>query len=102
MRLIDVERLYCSDCEYRDNCENVTCDVKGMPTIDAVPVVRCKDCKHYRDSIGWCDEHSYFRDSDGDPCGPDESPDWRMFSRDDFCSDGVRRAVDGEAGKAAL
>lgn len=101
MRLIDAvalkERLKRSS-RYFD----LKFDIDEAPTIDAVPVVRCKDCKHYRDSIGWCDEHSYFRDSDGDPCGPDESPDWRMFSRDDFCSDGVRRAVDGEAGKAAL
>lgn len=27
------------------------CDqIKMMPTIDAVPVVRCKDCTYYRDS----------------------------------------------------
>ena len=23
-------------------------DIKNTPTVDAVPVVRCKDCKHYR------------------------------------------------------
>ena len=23
-------------------------DIKNAPTVDAVPVVRCKDCKHYR------------------------------------------------------
>ena len=27
--------------------------LRGLPTIDAVPVVRCKDCKHrYRDCVG--------------------------------------------------
>lgn len=26
--------------------------VKSQPTIDAVPVVRCKDCKHYNSD--WC------------------------------------------------
>lgn len=24
--------------------------IKAMPTEDVVPVVRCKDCKHYKDS----------------------------------------------------
>lgn len=24
--------------------------IKSMPTEDVVPVVRCKDCKHYKDS----------------------------------------------------
>lgn len=23
-------------------------DIKNAPTVDAVPIVRCKDCKHYR------------------------------------------------------
>ena len=52
MRLIDVEQVYCSDCDLKGKCEALieqkmlVCDVKSMPTIDAVPVVRCKDCKH--------------------------------------------------------
>lgn len=91
MRLIDVERLYCSDCEYRDNCENVTCDVKGMPTIDAVPVVRCRECKHYHADTGWCNQLSYFQNSDGEPCSPAESMEWKMFMEDDFCSYGQRK-----------
>lgn len=50
MKLVDIEQVYCSDCEGKDVCEKVTCDVKKMPTIDAVPVVRCKDCKYARKS----------------------------------------------------
>lgn len=46
MRLVDIEQVYCSDCEEKGVCEKVTCDVKKMPTIEAVPVVRCKDCKY--------------------------------------------------------
>ena len=34
MRLIDVEEVFCSDCEEKDQCENVICDVKSMPTIN--------------------------------------------------------------------
>lgn len=26
----------------------LTSDIKNAPTVDAVPVVRCKDCKYYR------------------------------------------------------
>lgn len=29
--------------------------IEQAPTIDAVPVVRCKDCKHH-DVFGWCAE----------------------------------------------
>lgn len=34
MRLIDADEVFCSDCEWKDQCENVVCDVKTMPTID--------------------------------------------------------------------
>ena len=30
--------------------------VKSMPTVDAEPVTRCKDCKYYRWEIDMCDE----------------------------------------------
>jgi len=41
----DVERIC---CYYGDNCriEDVQEWLDDQPTIDAVPVVRCKDCKH--------------------------------------------------------
>ena len=34
--------------------------IENCPTIDAVPVVRCKDCKHYNTigcskGFGWCE-----------------------------------------------
>lgn len=55
--------------------------VSQSPTIDAVPVVRCNDCKHgtYHD---WsypirCKQHG------------------RWFKEDDYCSEGVRRDDDG-------
>lgn len=64
------------------------------PTIDAVQVVRCKDCKHYyhygRTSVlvdgtnkkaGWCNRRVRY----------DE--EHRMLS-DDFCSYGERRCED--------
>ena len=36
MKLVDVEQIYCSDCEHKGHCENVTCDIKTMPTVDPV------------------------------------------------------------------
>ena len=66
-----------------------------MPTIDAVPVVRCKECKHWHEELGWCDRHSNFVDSDGAFCHPWESTEWTMFDADYFCKDGERRAENG-------
>lgn len=50
------------------------------PTVDAVEVVRCKDCKHWNEGIHWCDQHSHFDDDE-----------WNMFSPVDFCSYGERK-----------
>lgn len=56
--------------------------VKSVPAVDAVPVVRCKDCKFY--------QNHGLRDVvfDKDAChwNADEQPD-----PDDFCSCGERR-----------
>ena len=54
--------------------------IKKAPTIDAVEVVRCKDCVHYGKSpfrhptIGWCII-----------AGSHKKPDW-------YCGDGERRS----------
>ena len=58
MRLIDVDRL--SEAIY-DNVpapyedaswakEDCLAEIEAAPTIDAVPVVRCRECKH----LGFC------------------------------------------------
>lgn len=57
-------------------------------------LVFCKDCKKYHAEIGWCDEHSYFVDSEGMACSPAESPNWKMFPPDYFCKDGERKNDD--------
>jgi hypothetical protein len=73
MRLIDADALknaliectpYAIDPVYRNTNSNIDMftimDVLDeLPTIDAIPVVRCKDCKHYdtigcSKGIGWC------------------------------------------------
>lgn len=64
--------------------------IDAQPTVEAVPVVRCKECKKWHKDIGWCDKHSHFIDSDGSFYHPWESNDWKMFNENDFCSDGER------------
>lgn len=54
-------------------------DVWDAPTVDAVEVVRCKDCKHYREDSFWCDMNSRDRN------------EWFNWYPDDFCSYGERR-----------
>lgn len=49
-----------------------TSAIENAPTIDAVPVVRCKDCEHYWDGT-WCVINEAY------------------FEEDDFCSYGERK-----------
>ena len=60
--------------------------VELAPTIDAVPVVRCQDCKHYE--RGRCEGNH-------DICTEEEY--WFYVKPDDFCSRGERRAEHGKA-----
>jgi hypothetical protein len=51
--------------------------IDSVPAVDAVEVVRCKDCKHgdflgYSEGLLYCMKHSCYMDED------------------DFCSDGER------------
>lgn len=80
MRLVDAEQLFCSDCEYKERCKNVTCDVKAMPTIDTVPVVRCRECRHYK-------PEEYFS-----PCTLPQGLE--CAKPDDFCSYGQRKEAE--------
>ena len=90
MRLIDadalIEMIY-SDCAlFLDK----TCDgkriscypnriVRNAPTVDAVPVVRCKDCKGvYKES-----DYEYW-------CGRNGFP-MRRVTAEDYCSRGQRK-----------
>ena len=61
--------------------------LRNEPTVDAVEVVRCKDCKHYDNSEGicWCHLNSKFF-----PGGVD----WHGFPEDGFCSYGERKDND--------
>ena len=65
-----------------------------VTTVDAVEVVRCKDCKFWHEETGWCQHHSHFIGSEGEFCHPWESNDWKMLDAEDFCSYGERKDND--------
>lgn len=78
-RLIDANKLI-QDVEkllYKGNpiVAFLQKQVDKQPTIDAVPIVWCKDCKWKADTIceSWCDFHEF-----------------TILSDDDFCSYGER------------
>lgn len=83
MRLIDADALEdkfgCSDADILAKEE-----IRDAPTIDAVPIVRCKDCKWFVDNNGgeWygCKMFQVVRIT------PEDAP-----KPDDFCSYGERR-----------
>lgn len=60
---------------------HVLAEVDSAPTVDAVPVVRCKDCKHYaftdnrvpQERVWWCYYWGY------------------EIGADDYCSNGERK-----------
>lgn len=89
MRLIDADAL-CADLEtvdprYKAMIEWGVRVTEAQPTVDAVEVVRCKDCKYHRRvdwGMGDCEYPNGFK--------------WIAYDND-FCSRGERRE-DNEAG----
>jgi hypothetical protein len=63
VKLIDADKLLglMSDLMFKEGFrETMKTIIKNTPTVDAVPVVRCKDCKHYNTigcskGFGWCE-----------------------------------------------
>ena len=70
MRFIDADKAVERIKEWLDQARAIPLDtsyyfellgcVENCPTIDAVPVVRCKDCKYYNTigcskGLGWCE-----------------------------------------------
>lgn len=94
MRLIDADALIGALHNYaflegddRSICYNV---IQRQPTIDAVPVVRCKDCKHRPKGTGANHDLEF-----PDYVCPCQNPEdyWYSWKPDDdwFCADGERK-----------
>lgn len=51
MRLIDAD-AFLERMSRTDRFFGVVYDINDAPTVDAVPVVRCRECKHHRVLLG--------------------------------------------------
>lgn len=67
MRLIDADALvrdhgfFIEDEDGFQTCVVCETDIRYYPTIDAVPVVRCKDCEYWNkryEAMGMCMKHN--------------------------------------------
>lgn len=82
MRPIDADALVEAIKDYPYGFRGmIVCDIAKQPTIDAVPVVRCKDCKHYE----FADNRAF-----GMPVKRCEWTGFEDVDDNDFCSRGER------------
>lgn len=96
MRLIDADALQKAipdvEAEFFENCgncnmlskEDVLESMDDQPTVDAVPVIRCKDCK-FRYWDDWLEE--YFCQC---------YAEYMQVLPDDFCSNAERKEKNNE------
>ena len=80
-RLIDAD-AFLEKMKRTSRYFDVVFDVEEMPTVDAVEVVRCRECKH-------CDPENYHCDHHMGTAAP------LKHKLDDFCSYGERKEGDG-------
>ena len=83
MRLIDADVAY--KWMRQNNAFIDAAILKAIPTIDAVPVVRCRDCKWFNHYTMECESDDVATDHEG---GASFSIN---FGPDDFCSYGQRK-----------
>ena len=101
-RIEEIKKIYCDGCDNYGGCkcracwvDDAMCLIDDATTVDAVEVVRCRECKHFRHygktslfingkniKAGWCQRRISY----------DE--EYRMTA-DDFCSYGERKDGDG-------
>lgn len=88
-RIAEIKNQYCNGCDNYGGVkcracwvDDAICLIDDATTVDAVPVVRCRECKWWQedDDIGHCDN----------PDGLDN-----YAKPDDFCSYGERKDGDG-------
>lgn len=88
-RLIDADKLEKQEYWGNERCFDYVDaeDIDNAPTVDAVPVVRCKDCKHYRNyPNGLCYIHTEPKTN-----ARGYSGEAVCVEPDDFCSYGERK-----------
>lgn len=76
---VNIEKVDTSDCtDVEDILSAVITYLSELPIVDAVEVVRCKDCKHFIPKVNGCELREH------------RSPA-PFVMEDDFCSNGERR-----------
>ena len=86
MRLIDAD-AFLERMSHTDRFFGVVYDINDAPTVDAVPVVRCRECKHCRNlPNGLCYLYT-------EPCDNERGYKCEAVcvEPDDFCSCGERK-----------
>lgn len=87
-RLIDADAIRreidCCDFDSQTDKLTICQQISEAPTIDAVPVVRCRDCKHFNLERMECENEVLITDHEG---GASYSLN---FCLGDFCSYGER------------
>ena len=77
---------YVRMAEHNQDVAEETLNQQAENVKDWIPVVRCKDCKYYREGAIFKDIKFCFRLR-----GDNDKPVGYNFSEDDFCSRGERR-----------
>ena len=82
---LGTEKPYHAGDQMRGGIRKALRCIEQAPTVDAVPVVRCRECKHWDGSV--CDVHSEW---------PDQYSTGHMdyTEADDFCSYGEPKEGD--------
>lgn len=88
-RIAEIKKIYCDGCDNYDGVrcracwvDDAICLIDDATTVDAVPVVRCRECKH-------CDPENYHCDHPMGTAAP------LRRKPDDFCSYGEQKDGDG-------
>ena len=69
--LRDNEKYFCEPCKEKGHdyhgvacracwVDDMRIAIEDAPTVDAVEVVRCKDCKHWHEETAFCGKNSHF------------------------------------------
>ena len=72
MKLIDADALPTGRVEWED--------IVDAPTVDAVPVIRCQECKHFKNHTGKFREQRFRKD------GICKYHNYEQVNADEFCS----------------
>ena len=93
-RISEIKQLYCDGCDNYGGAkcrscwvDDAMCLIDDAKTVDAVEVVRCKDCKFY--------ELKCYSDGKKRMCCENNNAIWTDTPPDAFCSYGERKDGDG-------